>query len=147
MNALQVMRQREHTFLHVIQDRQSYRNLLYLLLSFPLGLCYFVFLVTGIALGGGTLIIWLGVPILLLTMSAWWQLASFERRMAIHWLSITVPPLTLGYVSSGQAKLWQRAQARLTNAMTWKTLAYRRPTYSRRYAYRKRRGWRCDWHS
>lgn len=122
MNALQAMRQRDRTFFRVVQDRQSYRNILYLLLSFPLGLCYFVFLVTGIALGIGTLIIWIGVPILLLTISVWWQLAVFERQMAMRWLSITIPPLA--YASSRQVKLWQKAQARLTNEMTWKTLAY-----------------------
>ena len=123
MNALQATRRRESTFFRVAQDRQSYRNMLYLLLSFPLGLCYFVFLITGISLGGGTLIIWIGVPILLLTMSAWWELASFERRMAMSWLGITIPPLAYA-TSVQQVKLWQRAQARLTNAMTWKTLAY-----------------------
>ena len=33
----------------VARDRQSYLNILYLLVSFPLGLAYFAFLVTGIA--------------------------------------------------------------------------------------------------
>ena len=123
MNALQATRQRDRTFFRVVQDRQFYRNTLYLLLSFPLGLCYFVFLVTGIALGIGTLIIWIGVPILLLTISAWWQLAGFERRMAIHWLGVTISPLAFAS-SAQQAKFWQSAQMLLTNEMTWKTLAY-----------------------
>ncbi len=123
MNTLQAMTQREHTFFRVARDKQSYKNMLYLLLSFPLGLCYFVFLVTGIALGGGTLIIWIGVPILFLMISVWWQLAVFERHMAMRWLGITIPPIA--YASSvQQTKLWQRMQARLTNRMTWKTLAY-----------------------
>ena len=34
-------------------ERQTYLNLLYLLLSFPLGIAYFVFLTTGLSLGTG----------------------------------------------------------------------------------------------
>lgn len=122
MNMLQAMRPSDHSFFRVARDTQSYRNVLYLLLSFPLGVCYFVFLVTGIALGIGTLIIWIGVPILLLTITIWWQLALFERQMAMHWLNTTIPPLA--YPSLMRVTLWQKAQARLTNEMTWKTLVY-----------------------
>ena len=57
---------RRVSFLGVLIDPQSYVNILYLLLSFPLGIAYFVFLVTGISLGFGLLIIWVGVPILAL---------------------------------------------------------------------------------
>jgi signal transduction histidine kinase len=112
----------DNTPFRVAQDKQTYTNILYLLLSFPLGICYFVFLVTGIALGGGTLIIWIGVPILLFTIEAWWRLAIFERQMAIRWLRVDIAPLA--YPVSQQMSLWRRAQARLMNAMTWKTLAY-----------------------
>ncbi len=122
MNMSQVTKPSDSTFFRVARDTQSYRNMLYLLLSFPLGLCYFVFLVVGIALGVGTLIIGIGVPILLFTVAVWWQLAQFERRMAMRWLGIAIPPLT--YPSSTRMTLWQRAQSRLTNAMTWKTLTY-----------------------
>ena len=36
-------------------ERQTYLNLLYLLLSFPLGIAYFVFLTTGLSLEVGAL--------------------------------------------------------------------------------------------
>ena len=36
-------------FFGVIAEPQSYINILYLLLAFPLGIAYFVFLVTGIS--------------------------------------------------------------------------------------------------
>lgn len=122
MNTAQAQRRSRSAFLRVIQDRQSYRNILYLLLSFPLGLGYFVFLVTGIALGIGTLIIWIGVPILILTMNAWWQLATFERHITMRWLSVTIAPMA--YSSSMPLTRWQRVQTQLANSMTWKTLAY-----------------------
>lgn len=107
---------------HVALEKQSYRNLLYLLLSFPLGLCYFVVLVPGIALGVGTLVIWIGVPLLILLMSAWWYAAAFERHMAMRLLQVSIAPM--GTASPGSMKWWQALPARLSNRMTWKTLAY-----------------------
>ena len=121
MNMLQTTRQA--SYINVLQTPQTYRNVLYLLLSFPLGICYFVFLVTGIALGIGTFMIWIGVPILLFTIAVWWRLALFERQMAMRWLGIDIRPLTYPS-SSTRMTLWQSAQARLTNKMTWKTLTY-----------------------
>jgi hypothetical protein len=52
---------------------QTYLNLLYLLLAFPLGLFYFVLLVTGFSLGFGLLILWVGVIILVGMLVAWWD--------------------------------------------------------------------------
>lgn len=106
----------------VAQDRQSYTNMLYLLVSFPLGLSYFVFLVSGIVVGLGTLVIWIGVIILVLMMTSWWYIAAFERDMAIRWLHIVIPPLS--YPSPIQLTRWQRLQVQIGNSMTWKTLAY-----------------------
>jgi two-component system phosphate regulon sensor histidine kinase PhoR len=106
----------------VARDRQSYMNMLYLLLSFPLGLAYFVFLVTGIAAGLGTLVIWIGAFILILMMTAWRQIAAFERRMAIDWLHVVIAPLSYPYAIP--MTQWQRLQSLVSNSMTWKTLAY-----------------------
>jgi len=44
-------------FFGVVADPQSYLNIFYLLLAFPLGIAYFVFLVTGISVGTGLIII------------------------------------------------------------------------------------------
>src|SRR5690242_18648289 len=106
----------------VVQEKQSYKNMLYLLLSFPLGLCYFVILVPMIVLGIGTLIIWIGVPILILVMIAWGYAAVFERHHAIRLLQVPIAPI--GSASSGSMKWWQTLPTRLSNKMTWKTLLY-----------------------
>jgi hypothetical protein len=73
-------------FFRVMGSGQAYLNSIYLLLSFPLGIFYFVFLISGLSIGLPLLIIWVGVPILLLVGAGWWLLAAFERQMAIHWL-------------------------------------------------------------
>ena len=44
-------------FFGVVADPQSYLNIFYLLLAFPLGIAYFVFLVTGISVGTGLIVI------------------------------------------------------------------------------------------
>jgi len=106
----------------IARNRQSYMNILYLLVSFPLGLAYFAFLVTGIALGIGTLVVWIGALILILMISAWWQIAAFERSLAMRWLHVNIPPLS--YSSPAQTTRWQRLQAQVSNPMTWKTLIF-----------------------
>lgn len=61
---------------------QTYRNLLYLGLAFPLGICYFVLFVTGLSLGVGLLIVWVGLPILLLTLVGAAAAAGIEVTLA-----------------------------------------------------------------
>src|SRR5215469_12480079 len=53
---------RAEGFFAVARQKQTYLNLLYLLAAFPLGILYFVVLITGLSFGIGTLIIWIGVP-------------------------------------------------------------------------------------
>src|SRR5882672_7159507 len=72
-------------------DAQTYRNLFYLLLSFPLGIAYFVFLITGISLGTGLLVIFVGVPILIGMLFACQGLGAFERGMARSLLHLGIP--------------------------------------------------------
>jgi len=63
-------------------DAQSYRNALYLLLSFPLGLAYFVGLTVGLALGVGLAVILIGIPILFAVLLTVRTLAGVERVLA-----------------------------------------------------------------
>jgi two-component system phosphate regulon sensor histidine kinase PhoR len=106
----------------IAQEKQSYKNMLYLLLSFPLGLCYFVILVPTIVLGIGTLIIWIGVPILILVMIAWWYAAAFERHHTMSLLQVSIAPM--GSAAPDAMQWWRALPARLSNRMTWKTLLY-----------------------
>jgi two-component system phosphate regulon sensor histidine kinase PhoR len=118
MNSVSVSQSRTN----VLWEKQSYKNMAYLFSTFFLSLFYFVLIVTGISLGIGTVIIWIGVPILLGTMWLCWQFALFERYLAIHWLGMTIAPMTVaGPRSRGW---WKHFQASLNNQMTWKTLVY-----------------------
>ena len=74
-------------FFGVVAEPRSYLNIVYLLLAFPLGTFYFVFLVTGLSLGFGLIITLVGIPILLLVLSGSWVLCRFERQVAITLLN------------------------------------------------------------
>ncbi|SFM80569.1 sensor domain-containing protein [Methanolobus profundi] len=102
--------------------KQTYLNILYLLFSFPLGTAYFVFLVTGLSLGFGLLIVWIGIPVLILVFLAWWEIASFERQMAVWLLGIEIPPMSLKY--SKDKSILGKAMYRIKSPVTWKALLF-----------------------
>jgi hypothetical protein len=92
-------------FFGALTSRQTYLNVAYLLLSFPLGIFYFVLIITGISLGFGLAIIGIGILILL----------------ALFIGAYILPPLA-------RAESWQHPWIALkkyvSDAYTWKCLAY-----------------------
>ncbi|MGD8456364.1 MAG: sensor domain-containing protein [Anaerolineales bacterium] len=109
-------------FFRVMGSGQAYLNSLYLLLSFPLGIFYFIFLVTGLSVGIPLLIIWVGIPILLLVFAGWWLLAAFERQMTMHWLKEDIAPMTKPQLEDSDP--WTRFKDYFLNPVTWKGLLY-----------------------
>jgi hypothetical protein len=109
-------------FFSVLTQGQSYLNIVYLLLSFPAGLFYFIFLITGLSLGLGLAIVWVGIPILLLVLAGWWGMLIFEREMAIHLLHVEIAPMTRD--PNPPQGMWARVKSILSNPVTWKGLAY-----------------------
>lgn len=101
---------------------RSYANLLYLVLAFPLGLAYFVFLVTGLSVGLGLTIIWIGLPILAAVFLGSFGLSLFERQLAIRLLGAEVPPMSSN--APPPAGFWERVKAFLGNPATWKGMGY-----------------------
>jgi hypothetical protein len=102
---------------------RTYSNLLYLLLAFPLGLAYFIFLTVGLTLGFGLTIIWIGLPLLALVFAGTWAFAAFERQAAIHLLGAEVPPMAPP--PSAEARTaWQRAGDFFSNPVTWKGMGF-----------------------
>ncbi|MBN1311645.1 MAG: sensor domain-containing protein [Anaerolineae bacterium] len=109
-------------FFGVIAQGQTYLNVVYLLLSFPLGLFYFIFLIVGLSVGTSLVIIWVGIPILLVVLTVWWGMLVFEREMTNHLLPIDIPPLARD--PNPPEGMWARIKATLTNPVTWKGLVY-----------------------
>jgi hypothetical protein len=102
---------------------RTYSNLLYLLLAFPLGLFYFIFLSVGLAVGYGLTLIWVGIPILALVFAGSWWMSVLERRLAISLLGAEVPPMAPA-PSTAVVGLWQRLRTFLSNPVTWKGMGF-----------------------
>jgi len=105
-------------FLFAPFQPRSFTKLLYLLLSFPLGITHFTFLATGLSLGLGLMITVLGVPIIGLTLLGSWFFAAMERQLAIGLLGADVPPMGPTPFRSGQGFRRDLEQF-LGNRVTW----------------------------
>ncbi len=109
-------------FFGVTRRAQTYRNLLYLGLAFPIAWVYFVVLgslFAGLIDGSG--IVGLAV-VLALLLGGVWALSSFERWLARGLLGVDFTPT--GPSSPRDATIWTRLQAYLRNPVTWKSLLY-----------------------
>jgi two-component system, OmpR family, phosphate regulon sensor histidine kinase PhoR len=115
-------RQQPWNWLTIAFRAQTYRNILYLFASFPLGTFYFVTLIVGLAAGLGSAIGGIGIPILALCVVAWWWMASFERQLAIWWLRIDIGPM---YRPRPQGLTpWRWMRYHLGSSVTWTSLLY-----------------------
>ncbi len=122
----------------VVVKPQSYVNILYLFLAFPLSIAYFVYLVTGLSLGFGLLIVWAGIPILVLVFMGTWALCQLERALAIGLLHENIPAVrrddakergdigteSLSVVERLLVRTWRLLKRHLTNRLTWTGMLY-----------------------
>jgi hypothetical protein len=109
-------------FFGVVVRPQTWLGILFHWLAFPLGLFYFVFLVTGLSLGVGLVVIWVGIPILLVVAGAWWLFGAFERLQARYLLGVDVPPAPREW--EAVEGVWGKLRAHFGAAATWKDLIY-----------------------
>jgi signal transduction histidine kinase len=99
----------------------TWKHVVYLVLGFPLGLVYFVGLVVGIATGVSLAIVWIGIPILLVTLLLWRAAAGLERMLARRLLDMDIAsPAHMGPGLS----LWQRLKLLVRDPVTWKSLVF-----------------------
>jgi hypothetical protein len=115
-------------YFKVMISGQAYLNLIYLLAAFPLGVFYFVFLVSGLSIGISLSIVWVGIPLLLVVGVGWWILARFEHFMAVHWLKEEVPsmvsPQSTVPPAAGHKNIWEYFKGYFSNPVTWKSPVY-----------------------
>jgi len=103
-------------------DRRTYLRISYLLLAFPLGMLYFVVIITGLSTGAGLAIVIVGFPILVVTLLAWLLFGRIERELAIHLLGAQIRPTPVPDPVLRSAR--QRLLRTLGDPVTWKTLVY-----------------------
>jgi hypothetical protein len=109
-------------FFGVVARPRTWLNVLFQILAFPLGLFYFIFLVTGLSVGLGLVIVWVGIPILLVVAGAWWLFGAFERLQANLLLgaAVSAPPRAWEDANG----VWGKIKAHFGSASTWKDLLY-----------------------
>lgn len=110
------------TIFGVLTSGRTYANLLYLLLSAPLGLAYAGLLGFGAVLGAVLSIAGVGLLLLLGCLVAAWGFAMFERELAIWLLGVQVPPMSVPRPEP--ASVWRRLADHLGQSVTWKSLAF-----------------------
>ncbi|MEA5364269.1 sensor histidine kinase [Amycolatopsis sp., V23-08] len=99
------------------------RTIGYMILSFFFRILQFVLIVTGISVGVGTAVVWVGFPILLATTSFVRWSADRERSWAGTMLRVPLPPVERRPYEEGQPLL-RRWMVRLSDPTTWRDLAY-----------------------
>jgi hypothetical protein len=105
-----------------ILEKQTYKNVLYLLISYPLGVVYFVVLITGFAVGFPLALLFVGIPILLATFAVAGLFMRVERGLLGGLLNIWVPaPERPAEPRKGLIK---KLTAHLDRTETWKGLAF-----------------------
>ncbi len=107
-------------FVAVPFRRQTYLNLAYLLLSFPLGIAYLVFVTVGVSLGLGLLIVLAGALVFAITVAMGLVVAGFERWLTTRLLGVEIDPRT---ELDGDRRR-DRLRSLLTGRKTWTALFY-----------------------
>jgi putative sensor protein len=98
-------------------------NIAFLLLSFPLGLIFFLVTVIGFTLGVSTLILWIGLPILFATLVLVRGMAIIERRMATNLLHVSFP-YQLDLHDMPHRGFLKRFGNVLRDPLTWTSMIY-----------------------
>ena len=106
----------------VVARAQTYLNLLYIWLAFPLGLFYFLFFVIGTTLGVALTIVLVGLFILVLVLAGWWAFAELERQMAIGLLREDIH-YTRHWGAPGKS-FGQQIGAYFTDPVSWTGLLF-----------------------
>ena len=109
-------------FFGVVARPQTWLGILFHVLAFPFGLFYFVFLVTGISVGVGLVVVWVGIPILLVVAGAWWLFGAFERIQAHYLLGADVGQAPREWERADG--VWGKLRAHFGSPATWKDLLY-----------------------
>jgi hypothetical protein len=105
----------------VVAEAQTYKNLLYLFLAFPLGMAYFILLTVGLSFGLALSVVVVGLGIMLGTVVGMRFVASFERWLANTLLDTDIDDPSDVERSEG---LVDTVKSYLQATSTWKGLGF-----------------------
>lgn len=102
--------------------KKFFPNLIYLLLSLPLGILYFVILITGFSLGTGLVITLVGIPILVAMIFVTYILGDLDRTLTSKLLDVKIGKPEARPSNNDSASSILVAQ--LKSMQFWKELVY-----------------------
>lgn len=107
----------------LLTNPKTHKSIAYLLLAMPLGIAYFVMLVTGFALGGGLLAIGVGILVWALLIGMTRLVGNAEASLARNLLDADIPQSTdTMFVNEGS--LLGSARATLLDTKTWRSILF-----------------------
>lgn len=104
------------------QFSQTLKNMIYLLLSFPLGILYFVCIITGLSVGFALSFTLIGIPILILVLHGSREALKLEALLARVLLGEEIRVNERG--SFPKLSTWEEAKHRLTSSYYWGAILY-----------------------
>ncbi len=113
---------RELGFFDIITDKQTYLSMIYLMLSFPLGMFYFIFITAVFLVGLSLVPVFIGIPILYVLMISVKCFMKFERKIAMVFLGTSIGEVTEAAVKS--SGILRRFKDELLDKELWKGLTY-----------------------
>jgi hypothetical protein len=109
-------------FFGVALEPHTYGALFYLLLSMPIGIFYFTWVVTGISLSAGLAVLIIGIPFMILFIGTVHALSLVEGRIIEALLGVRMPRRPTPPPAA--APLMERIKAVLSDPRTWSTMLY-----------------------
>ena len=109
-------------FFGVVIEPRAWGALLYLLFALATGIIYFTWIVTGISLSLGLLILIIGIPIAGIFLLATKGLALLEGRMVEALLGVRMPHRPM--FSKKDQGLWGKFKALIIDKYTWFSMVY-----------------------
>lgn len=101
---------------------QTYLKLVYLGLSFPLGIAYFVFLSVGLSLGAAFSLLLFGIPLLLAVLLVAHGLAEFERLQTRYLLDGDLTAPSFSFLED--VGLLERTKRLVLDGMTYRSVIF-----------------------
>jgi hypothetical protein len=109
-------------FFGVFSDPRAWGSLLYMLVSLATGIIYFTWVITGLSVSAGLLVLVVGLPLLTLFLLSVRAIAFVEGRMAEALLGVRMPRRPRFFNSSGG--FWQKIKSLFAERITWTAMLY-----------------------
>ncbi|HVW43720.1 MAG TPA: sensor domain-containing protein [Amycolatopsis sp.] len=97
------------------------RTIIFMVSGFAVRLVQFIVIVVGLAVGVATTIIWVGIPVLMVTTSLIRGFADLDRKFTRSLLSTPLPEPERAPLEGGMLRRWRQ---RLVDPTTWRDLGY-----------------------